>query len=348
MAILVKTRTSGGLEMNFRKGLFGLLCLFTLNTAAAQDTGNIVVTGAWVRATVAAGAPEVTPEPGGVTGAYMTIANETEGAVALTAVSTSAAAFAEIHESQMDDGIMRMNMLERLEIQPGERVVLEPGSFHIMLMDLARGLAPGDAISLTLTFEPLATSAALSIVPIELVLGVPVLDAPPPTSEFIVTEAWARPTVNDIAGMDMAPRPTAEGGMVSPEGQAEATEMPGMATGNMHEASSTDQGVSAAYFHLTNLGEPDRLIAVSTDAAGLVEIHEMQMADGVMRMNPIDGIDLPTGETAVLEPGGFHLMLMAVTRPLVSGEALTLTLTFESGKTLTVAVPIYDLLMMIP
>jgi periplasmic copper chaperone A len=328
--------------MNLRKALFAFLCLLSLNTVMAQEAGSIVVTDAWARATVIAESAEATPEVGGVSGAYMTISNQSETPLVLTAVSTVAAGVAEIHETQLDNGIMQMNPIDRLEIPPGESVVLEPGGFHIMLMDLTRSLVPGDAISLTLTFEPIATSAALGIVPIELVVGVPVLDAPPPASEVIISQAWVRPTVNEIVGMDTAERPSADLGVVSPEGQGAVGDE------EMHTGHGSGDQVSAAYFHLTNLGEADRLVSVMTEAAGLVEIHESQMENGIMRMNLIEGIDLEANETVILEPGGLHIMLMELERPLIPGEALTLTLTFESGKTLMVALPIYNRLLLMP
>ncbi len=327
--------------MSARKIIVAVVCLFWFSVAAAQESSDIVITGAWVRATVS----EPTTEGGGVSGAYMTIANESEVTLALTAAATTAAGVVEIHETQMQEGVMRMNPIERLVIPPGESAVLQPGGFHIMLMQLTRGLAPGDAISLTLTFE-VVDAVTPGMGNIDVIVGVPALNEAPPASDFLITDVWARPTVTDMVGMGTAERPSADGGMVSPEGQAEATEMPeSMPTGEMHMSGG---GVSAAYLHLINLGEPDRLISAATDAAGLVEIHEMLMSDGVMRMNPIDGIDLPTNESVVLEPGGLHIMLMDLQRPLVPGEALTLTLTFESGTTLTIAVPIYDRLMMLP
>jgi copper(I)-binding protein len=312
-----------------------LFCLLSLSSAAAQSVDNIIVTGAWVRATVSD--REMASEAGGVSGAYMTIANESETPFALVAASTPAAGLVEIHETQMTNGVMRMNPIERLELQPGESAVLEPGGFHIMLMDLARGLAPGDAISLTLTFEPLVASAARRAVPLELVIGLPVLDAPPLPSDFILTDVWARPTSSDILGASVEARPTAEGGVVSPEHHAATTP---------HAEEQTISDVSAVYFQLTNLGEPDRLVSAATEVAGLVEIHETQMANGVMRMNPVDGLEVLTEERLVLEPGGLHIMLMDLQRPLLTGDAFIITLTFESGRTLEVAVPVYDRLLL--
>lgn len=92
--------------------------------------------------------------------------------------------------------------------------------------------------------------------------------------------------------------------------------------------------VSAAYLHITNYGDQDdALLSVTTEFAPMSELHTMQMDGDVMRMRAVERIDLPAGETVTLRPGGLHIMLMGLSAPLVEGEYLTLTLTFESGAT---------------
>lgn len=83
------------------------------------------------------------------------------------------------------------------------------------------------------------------------------------------------------------------------------------------------------------LRSPDaaRLVAASSPVAGRVEIHEMAMEGGVMKMRQIPGLDLPAGKTVELKPGGLHLMLMDLKAPLKDGETVPLTLTVErAGK----------------
>jgi copper(I)-binding protein len=61
-----------------------------------------------------------------------------------------------------------------------------------------------------------------------------------------------------------------------------------------------------------------------------VEIHEIVEEDDVMSMRPIEGgLELPAGESTVLEPGGYHVMLIGLTADLNAGETYTLTLEFE-------------------
>lgn len=87
----------------------------------------------------------------------------------------------------------------------------------------------------------------------------------------------------------------------------------------------------AVYMTLTNQGDADdRLVAASTDAAVTVELHETQMEGGAMRMQPLDGIDVPADGQAVLEPGGLHVMLIDVD-DLAEGDTIDLTLTFENA-----------------
>lgn len=107
---------------------------------------------------------------------------------------------------------------------------------------------------------------------------------------------------------------------------------------------------SAAYLTLDNRGDdPDRLISAYTDAATATEIHEMKMDGEVMQMRPVEGgVEIPAGEThtVALAPGGLHVMMIGVPEDLVVGEALVLTLTFESGLELQLAVPIMDAMQM--
>ncbi|MHA1569377.1 MAG: copper chaperone PCu(A)C [Alphaproteobacteria bacterium] len=91
----------------------------------------------------------------------------------------------------------------------------------------------------------------------------------------------------------------------------------------------------AAYMKIENKGAtPDRLVAVETPRAKRAELHISVMKDDVMRMRQVKGIDVPSGGEAVLRPGGLHVMLMGLAKPLVAGEHFPLTLVFEhAGRT---------------
>lgn len=92
------------------------------------------------------------------------------------------------------------------------------------------------------------------------------------------------------------------------------------------------QKATGAFMNLTSRS-PARLVAVSSPAAGVVEIHSMKMDGGVMRMFAVDGIELPANRTVKLAPGGYHVMLMDLKRTLKPGERVPLRLTFELAGT---------------
>jgi len=91
--------------------------------------------------------------------------------------------------------------------------------------------------------------------------------------------------------------------------------------------------VAGGYMVLRNSGaQDDRLIAVRSEVARDVEIHEMVMEGDMMKMREMaDGLAVPAGETVMLKPGGFHLMLMEPEAGLVAGKRIPLTLVFERG-----------------
>jgi copper(I)-binding protein len=96
--------------------------------------------------------------------------------------------------------------------------------------------------------------------------------------------------------------------------------------------------VAAGYMTIKNAGAtPDRLISVSTPVAGKVEIHEMTMDEGIMKMRPVaGGIEIAPGATVELKPSSFHLMIMNVKRPIEKGKPFAASLTFEKAGTVNV------------
>jgi len=100
---------------------------------------------------------------------------------------------------------------------------------------------------------------------------------------------------------------------------------------------ATPKGASVAggYMKITNTGTtPDRLLGGSADVAKRFEVHEMSMDGGVMRMRELkNGVEIPPGATVELKPGGFHIMMMNLSKPLAKDERVKGTLTFErAGK----------------
>ena len=91
--------------------------------------------------------------------------------------------------------------------------------------------------------------------------------------------------------------------------------------------------VAGAFMTIKNQGTAtDRLVSASSPVAGLVEIHEMAMEGGMMKMRALKGIDLKPGATVELQPGGYHVMLMDLKEPLPKDSTVPLTLTFKDAK----------------
>lgn len=95
---------------------------------------------------------------------------------------------------------------------------------------------------------------------------------------------------------------------------------------------------SAVYMVLANGGaEADSLVAAQADVSKAIEIHETVMEGDVMRMQQVEGgIQVPAGGQVELKPGGYHVMLIGLTRDLAVGDKFPLTLEFASGAKLQV------------
>lgn len=112
-----------------------------------EQAGSVTVGDPWVRATVGA-------EDTSMSAAFMTIDNDGEQDVTLVGASTEVAAMVELHEMSMVDGAMAMQVMpDGLVVAAGRGKVLEPGGYHVMLMDLQGELAAGDEVELTLEFS---------------------------------------------------------------------------------------------------------------------------------------------------------------------------------------------------
>jgi copper(I)-binding protein len=96
-----------------------------------------------------------------------------------------------------------------------------------------------------------------------------------------------------------------------------------------------------AYLTLVNVGmEADRLVAAATPVAKKAALHTHTMVGNVMKMRPVQAIEVNPGEPSVLKPGGLHIMLMGLKDPLKEGEHFPLTLTFERAGTVEIQVRI--------
>ena len=90
------------------------------------------------------------------------------------------------------------------------------------------------------------------------------------------------------------------------------------------------QAVTGAFMELKST-ENAALLSVSSPVAGAVEVHEMSMDKGVMKMRAVPKLNLPAGKAVALKPGSYHIMLMDLKQPLKKGDSVPLTLKIE-GK----------------
>lgn len=95
-------------------------------------------------------------------------------------------------------------------------------------------------------------------------------------------------------------------------------------------------GQGAGFVTIRNTGTDDRLLSASTPAAGRAELHSMTRDGDIMRMRQLEDIALPAGGAVSLAPGGLHIMLIGLTRPLEVGERVPLTLVFERAGSITI------------
>jgi len=139
-----------------------LVALAACGSGSSTATGDITVTGAWVRVTTA-------DQPAG---GYFVIANASAEADALTSVSSPAFGSVQMHETvmmtaepgQSGSGMMGMQPVSEIAVPADGTVALEPGGYHLMLMQPTGPIAPGDTVELTLTFrnaDPIIVSAVV-------------------------------------------------------------------------------------------------------------------------------------------------------------------------------------------
>jgi copper(I)-binding protein len=96
--------------------------------------------------------------------------------------------------------------------------------------------------------------------------------------------------------------------------------------------------IAGGYLKITNSGaSADRFTGAKSEEADHLELHEMSMSDGVMKMRPLPkGVEIKPGETVEFKPGGYHLMFMDIRLPFKQGDTIKATLQFEKAGSLDV------------
>lgn len=110
--------------------------------SAGVSAADLEIKDPWVRGTVPAQK---------ATGAFMQLSSK--AGVTLVGVASPAAKVVELHEMVMDNNVMKMRALPRLDVQAGKTLELKPGSYHVMLIDLNKPLSKGEVVPITLKVE---------------------------------------------------------------------------------------------------------------------------------------------------------------------------------------------------
>ncbi len=101
------------------------------------------------------------------------------------------------------------------------------------------------------------------------------------------------------------------------------------------------QTVSAAFMTLQNdTAKPIAIVAASSDAADRAELHNHRHTADGMRMEKVVRLEIPAKGQQLLQPGGYHLMLLGLKRPLQAGQNVRITLIDEQGRTYGATVPV--------
>ena len=95
-------------------------------------------------------------------------------------------------------------------------------------------------------------------------------------------------------------------------------------------ATVAQQKATGAFMQLQS-AQDAKLVAAQSPVAGVVEVHEMAMDGGVMKMRAVPAVALPAGKAVELKPGGYHVMLMDLKGQVKDGDTVPVTLVVE-GK----------------
>lgn len=121
-----------------------LLLLSSTAFAHSYTAGDVAIGHPWARAT---------PGPVKTGAAYLTLQNKGKSADTLQGADGDVADRVEIHNHINDNGVLKMRRVDGVSVEPGQRVALQPGSYHIMLIGLKKPLLAGESFPLTLHFK---------------------------------------------------------------------------------------------------------------------------------------------------------------------------------------------------
>lgn len=105
------------------------------------------------------------------------------------------------------------------------------------------------------------------------------------------------------------------------------------------------QTVTAAFMRLRNSGDSAvNIVSVSTDSAKTAEIHTHKHSNGMMRMEKVDSVTVPAKGDLVMKPGGYHLMLIDLHKPLREGDKVKIELRADNGESISAQLDVRSVL----
>ena len=126
--------------------------------------------------------------------------------------------------------------------------------------------------------------------------------------------------------------------------QFETVTVEGLTLSNFRARASIGPMKNSGAYGEIQSNTDDRLIKASSSVARVVELHEHINDNGVMRMREVEGgIALTAGKSIVMKPGGYHIMLIGLHKPLKADATMDLSLEFESGKVIELSIPIVSI-----
>ena len=295
-----------------------------LAQGAPPSASGLLIYNAWVRPTAAAltdGATAQPPIPGTVSGAYMTIENTGSTDVQLVGVSDNLAQMSMLHQTTMDSkGVMSMQPIPSLAIPAGKTVALDTSDYHVMLENVFNDIYPGEAVALTLTFKD--SGGATFSIPVGAIAG----DNPPAADPLIVANAIAQPDASNPQALDVS--------LIFDNIGTQGDTLTG--------ASSTTAS-SAALMHFSQSGiAPFASIYVPPQAQTILTPQT-----AFIQVSGLAAIATPDATAATMSMSMPAATQASMSMPAsteapaaLSSVAFPLTLTFQSGKTITIAVPV--------
>lgn len=131
----------------------------------------------------------------------------------------------------------------------------------------------------------------------------------------------------------------------SDDASPDTTAIPVITVTEQWARASAEGAENGAAYMTIEASMNDELTGASVDmmVAMDAQVHEMVMdANGNMGMREVDEVEVKSGEALQLKPGGYHVMLMGLAKPLAVGDTITVTLTFTKAGDVVVQVPVLE------